>query len=188
MDRQEALAISFANLKGPRDKQLIQTAKALDHLKSLPEYGSNAAVGRAVGVSGEIVREFVSLLQLPDEVQGLLESGELGLEQGRRLVQLERVRPSVLREAAQAMVGLLSKDSRNLVEYLCNYRDVSVSEARERILGSKTVRRREFHLVARLPEQDYRQLKAWASRRRQPVDELVTEIVTAWLAQRKNDA
>lgn len=188
MDRQEALAISFANLKGPRDKDLVQTARALQSLKSLPEFGSNAAVGRAVGVSGEIVREFLSLLQLPRAVQELLETRQLSLEQGRRLWQLGRARPDAVLQAAQAMVGLTAMDSRHLVDYLCKHRELSVSEAKERVLASKTVTRREFHIVARLGEEDYRELRRWARSQGQPVDELVTKVVLAWLRERKNDA
>ena len=163
MDREEALAISFANLKGPRDKELIRAAMALDYLKALPEFGSNAAVGRAVGVSGEIVREFLSLLQLPREVQNLLERRRLSLEQGRRLWQLRRVRPDAVVDAARAMTELTALDSRHLVDYLCKHRDISVSEGVEKVLGSKTVVTREFHVVACLGEQDYRELKRLAS-------------------------
>lgn len=181
MDEQEALAICFANLKGSRDKELLKTAEALRFLKGLPPYRSNRTLGHAVGVSGEIVREFLSLLDLPLEVRELLHANRLGLEQGRRLVQLSRSRPRDITEAGRAMVDLTATDSRYLAEQLIKYADVGVSEAREKILGGKTVTRREFHVIARLDETDYRVLKAKAEQEGQPVDEVVTKIVQDWL-------
>lgn len=181
MTREEALAVCFANLKGPRDKNLLGTAKALQYLKSLPEYGSNEKVGRAVGVSGEMVREFLVLLRLPEEIQRLLDRRELTLEQGRRLWQLGRQRPELLQQAADAMTDLTAMDGRHLVDFLLRHPEVTVPEAKQRVLESKTVVQREYHVVAVLSEARYRMLEKRARCRGLPVDELVTRIVHTWL-------
>jgi hypothetical protein len=181
MTREEAMAVCFANLKGTRHKDLLKTARALQYLKSLPEYGSNEKVGRAVGVSGEMVREFLVLLRLPEQVQRLLEQRQLTLEQGRRLWQLGRQRPELLQAAADAMTDLSAIEGRHLVDYLLQHPELSVAEAKQRILESKTITEREFHVIAILDEPGYRELQRQSKQRKLAISELVTEIVRNWL-------
>lgn len=187
MDRDQALAVCFANLKGSKDKDLLATARALQYLKSLPEFGSNAKVGNAVGVSREIVREFLALLDLPEGVQRLFDTGQLKLEQGRRLWQLARRRPDLLGEVAEAMTGLTAMDARHLVEYILQHPKLSVSESKSKVLGSKTVTEREFHVIAILSEEQYRDLAQEARRRKLPVDALVTSVLQNWLTSGRRD-
>lgn len=188
MTRDEALAICFANLKGPRDKDLLQTARALQHLKRLPEYGSNAKVGEAVGVSGEMVREFLVLLSLPKEAQLLLDQRRLSLDQGRRLWQLARKRPELVREAAEEMTTLNVLDSRHLVDYILRHPNVPVAEARARVLGEKTVTSREYHVIVILPEEDYKALQRRSRRRKVAPDALASEVIRGWLHSASEDA
>lgn len=181
MDRDQALAICFANLKGPKDKDLLATARALQYLKALPEYGSNAKVGRALGVSGEIVREFLTLLTFPEGIQVLFEDGQLKLEHGRRLWQLGRRRPELLKQVAEAMTDMSAMDARHFVEYILKHPELSVSEARMKLVESKTVTKREFHVIALLSEEQYKLLAEKARKRKVDVDVLVTSIVRRWL-------
>ena len=187
MNRDQALAVCFANLKGPKNKDLLGTAKALRYLKGLPEYGSNAKVGNAVGVSGEIGREFLTLLSLPPEIQELFDSGQLKLEHGRRLWQLARHRPDLLAEVAEAMTGLTAMDGRHLAEYILKHPKLSVPEATKRVLASKTITEREFHVMAVLPEEQYKSLAQEARRRKLPVDALVTSVLQKWLMSGRRD-
>lgn len=181
MTRDEALAICFANLKGPKDKDFLRTAEALSYLRSLPEYSSNAKVGQAVGVSGEIVREFLTLLRLPPDIQHLFERRQLRLEHGRRLWQLSRRRPELLFRVVEAMKDLNAIDSRHLVEYIFRHPETSVEDAKSAVLDGKTVKRHEYHVIAILPEAEYRALAAHARRRNTATNDLVTQIVLEWL-------
>ncbi|MBI2171531.1 MAG: hypothetical protein HYU30_05865 [Chloroflexi bacterium] len=181
----EALAVCFANLKGSKHKELMRTARALAYLKRLPQQGSDVKVARRVGVSREIVREFLALLRLPSEFHPLFENNELGLEQGRKLWQLLRKRPDLASDTTSVLKRLNAMDSRALVEYLLTHPDVSVLDAEREIIQSQTVVEREFHVVAMLPEADYRMLAKRADKRNTGVSELVTEIVQQWL--RVND-
>ena len=187
MDRDEALAICFANLKGPKDKDLLATAEALRYLRGLPEYGSNGEVGKAVGVSREIVREFLTLLEFPRGIRDLFEQGKLKLEHGRRLWQLKRRRPDLVAEMAEAMTHLSAMDARHLVEYILKHPELSVTAARKRVLESKTVTEREFHVIALLPEREYKLLSEQARKRNLATDVLVTSIVERWLQSQNDD-
>jgi hypothetical protein len=173
---EEALAAALANLKGTHQKDLLRAARALAFLTR--EAGSQVAVAEMVGVSREIVREFLSLLRLPDDVQAMIASGELStLEQGRRLAQLARYRPHEVAAAAREMTSLTAHDSRSLTDYLIAHRDVTPAEAKAKVLGSKDVVTREFHVVALLNEDEYHRLVEVARRKGQSPDELVSSIV-----------
>lgn len=172
----EALAVAFANLKGANEKDLLRTARALAFL--VAESGSQAATAEMVGVSREIVREFVSLLRLPPSVQDMIGSGELQtLEQGRRLAQLARYRPREVEAAAHEMVGLSAHDSRALSDYLIGHREVTPREARLVIAAAKDVVTREFHVIAILGEDEYQALRVLAEERGLSPDEMVSKIV-----------
>jgi hypothetical protein len=180
--RPEALAVAFANLKGAANKDLLRTAEALNYLMETD--GSQAAVADAVGVSREIVREFLSLLRLPSSVQKMISSGEINsLEKARRLAQLARHRPREVEAAAKVMAGISAHDSRALAEYLIAHRDVTPTEAERVLSESKGVVHREFHVVAVLDESEYRRLVALAEGRSVSVDDLVSAAVRDLLTQ-----
>ncbi|MBM3946401.1 MAG: hypothetical protein FJ315_03235 [SAR202 cluster bacterium] len=184
MSRTEDIALAFANLKGTRSKDLLATAGALQRLRSLPEYPSNDAVGRAVGVSGEIVRQFLVLLELPEPVRQLLRDGKLGLEQGRRLFQVMRARrsPSLVVDAANAMVSLTSTQSRHLAELMVRHPDFTVQDAKRDLLASETRFRQSYTIVASLGESDYAKLTHEAKKLGKSPPELVQQIVQDWLS------
>lgn len=189
LNADEALAICIANLKGSKDKDLLATAKALRYLRGLAQYPSNAKVGEAVGVSGEIVREFLTLLRFPPEIEALFEQKVLtGLEQGRRLWQLTKQRPELLNEMAKAMATMTAMDSRHLVSDILKNRGLSVTEAQKRMSEARTVREEEYHVIAILPTEQYKQLSRQAGNKRVSVDKLVTSIVQQWLEMREKHA
>ncbi len=183
LDRNEALAICFRNLKGAKAKDLLSTAKALKYLRGFPEFRSNKRLGKEVGVSGEIVRQFIALLDLPTSVQSYLAQGTLGLEQGRRLWQLSRTRPSLVEDAAQAMGSMTAMETRDLVEYLIRTPGASVQEGLKALEAAKPSVSHEYHVDAILDERAYRLLKAQAREQRVRVNDLVSMIIARWVAE-----
>lgn len=183
MNEEQALAICFTNLKGAKQKDILRTAKALQYLKRLPKYRTNDKVAAAVGVSREIVREFLTILQLPESVQPLFQR-QLKLEHGRRLWQLSRKRHEAVEAAAIAMSDMNAMDARHLVDQLIRFPEMAVSDAKQSILTSKTVREDEYLLLTLLSEEQYKQLTRQASKRRVSPDKLATSIIADWLAGR----
>ena len=182
----EALAVCFRNLKGSKSKDLLLTAQALQYLKGLPEFGSNQRVGEAVGVSGEIVRHFIGLLNLPPSVQSQLEQGLLGLEQGRRLNQLNQVRPDVVEPAALTMTSMTAMDTRDLVEYLIREPEASIEDSLAALAEAKQIVKNEYHIDTVLDEPAYRMLAAHARHRNVRIPELTSTIVNRWLEENGN--
>ena len=187
LDKGEALIICFQNLKGAKSKDLLNTARALQYLKALPEFGSNQGVGEAVGVSGETVRQFFGLLELPSCVQDYLAKGTLGLEHGRRLGQLGKSRPEAVEQAAAAMTDMTAMEGRDLTEYLLRKPTASVDESIEALKAAKQVVKREFRISTVLDEEQYQLLSSHARRRQVRTPELATAIVTEWLEANDNE-
>lgn len=181
MDRNQAVAICFANLKGSKTKNLLLTARALKYLRNLPEFRSNKAVGGEVGVSGEIVRQFITLLDLPVSVQSRFAGGSLGLEQGRRLWQLARSRATILEDAAAAMAGMTAMETRDLVEYLIRSPSASIEHALAALDAAHTQIAHEYHIDAVLGPDAYASLQAHARRQKIKVNVLVTRVIQGWL-------
>jgi hypothetical protein len=188
VDKDEALAICFLNLKGYKDKDIFQTAEALRFLKNLPEYGSNEKVGEAVGVTGEVVREFLTLFKLPKQIQNLFKKKKLvHLEQCRRLWQLAKARPDVLEETAEAISDMTAWDSRHTIEHILKNPSLSVSEAKEAVLESRPQKIKEYHVIALLGEDDFELISNEAVKRNKSVSALVTSIVQEWLRSQSDN-
>ena len=185
LDKNEALAICFRNLKGAKTKDLLLTARALKYLRGLPEFRTNKRLGEEVGVSGEIVRQFIALLDLPTSVQSYLAQGSLGLEQGRRLWQLNQTRPLVVEDAARAMQAMTAMGTRDLVEYLIRTPTASVQDGLRALEAAKPNVSHEYHIDAILDERMYGLLAAQARERRLRVNDLVSMIVDNWLAEQQ---
>ena len=186
LDRAEALTICFRNLKGPKVKDLLLTAQALQYLKRQPEFGSNQRVGEAVGVSGEIVRQFIGLLDLPAYVQSYLAQGRLGLEQGRRVGQLSKLRPEIVESAAQMMTSMTAMEARDLTEYLIRDPEASVDDGVEALEAAKQIVNKEYHIDTVLDEAAYRRLVTHARQRKVRVTDLASTIVNRWLEENDN--
>lgn len=181
MDRNSALTICFGNLKGSRSKDLLETARALKFLKDLPEYGSNQKVADQVGVSGEIVRQFISLLDLPPSVLEHIGESRLGLEQGRRLRQLYRDRPSIVDPAAEAMLSMTAMEARDFADYL---RRNPASTVEDAIVAVETAKATivTSHLVgALLTESEFNKLSLLAKKRKLDQNQLATNIIRQWI-------
>jgi hypothetical protein len=178
----EALAVCFRNLKGPRKKRLLETARALQTLHEMPKYGSNERVGEAVGVSREMVREFRSLLTLPDSVQRLLEAGSLNLEHGRRLVQLAARRGDLVIPAAVEMQSLRALEARDLAMSLLRPGDASVEDGLRALYDARSTIRKEMHVVVVLTPDEFAKLARNARDRNIGQSELAREVLVDWLS------
>ncbi|MDE2939893.1 MAG: hypothetical protein OXR67_13415 [Chloroflexota bacterium] len=186
-DRAKALLVCFRNLKGAKSKELLLTARALQYLKQLPEFGSNQSVGEAVGVSGEIVRQFIGLLELPMSTRELLEAGVLGLEHGRRLGQIARSRPEIVDQAAMAMTKMKTMDARDLTEYLVRNPSSTVDEGIQRLEEAKQIVKNQYHVSVVLDEEAYELLTSYSQERQMRLTDLATSIIIDWLGKNEDN-
>ena len=183
LDEETALAVLFKNLKGPRRKDYLATADACRFLTQI--YGSHRKVAEKVGVSSEIIREFDSLYDLAETAKRLVSKGSIKLDIGSRIsTQIKGEKRKV--EIARAVADLRTFDARAVVEYAKKNPEISASEVKSRVLGSKTVTEKVHVFIMPLPHDTFQKLKAASKRLKIRPEELVRRILKEWLQERKN--
>lgn len=181
MDENQAWAVLFANLgQDHKEKDLLATADAVALLRNI--HGSAAKIAQLSGYSRDTVRQFYNLSRFSPRILKLFADSRLRLDQSDSLWKLNLRRPSVLSDASEAAVELTAHETRALVDYLTSHTDSSVDEAANAIRSARTVKEREYHIIALLQEDDFALLSVAAKRRKWSLDRLVTQIVSQWLS------
>jgi len=179
LDEETALSILFSNTKRKkRGADLITIAESCEYLVKL--YGSQKAVAERVGLSTEMIREFLTALKLPEEVQELISD--------RRIDSIDVVREiSVLKDpskqiaAAKVFVSSLSKDVRD-IKRLIKDADLPIGKAKEVVSESKP---KGLHIfMMDFDDETYQALIEHAKAAKVKPAELVREIVTDWLERK----
>jgi hypothetical protein len=181
LDEETALAIIFSNTKRKkRDLDILTIAKAFEYLVKL--YGSRKAVGEKVGLSAEMVREFLNVLKLPKEVQELVSKRVIdSIDTIKEISAIKDFSKQI--EASQAFASLTSKDVRD-IKRLIKVEDLSVNDAENVIADAKP---KGFHVfVMDFDDEIYKTLTEQACILDIKPAELVREIVISWLKQRTN--
>lgn len=178
LDEETALAIVFANTKRKkRTENLLTIAKAFDYL--VKSYGSPKAVAERVGLSTEMIRQFLAVLKLPAEVQRMFSNRELdSVDVAKELLALSDPARQIV--AAKAIADSLSKDARD-IKRLIKAVKLSAGEAKKIVLDAKP---KGLHIfMIDLDDETYGAITKQAKNMKiQPV-ELVRGIVTNWLKQ-----
>jgi ParB-like chromosome segregation protein Spo0J len=180
LDEETALAILFTNLKGRKRKDYISTAKACRFLIKL--YGSCPKVAEKVGVSSEIIREFDSLNDLPEEVQKMVAAGTIRLDTGYRISTKIKGEQRQI-EIAKAVAGLGAFDARAIIEFAQKNPDMTADQIRSRVLESKTRKEKIHVFILPLTEDVYKALKSESNKRKISSEKLIEIIIKDWLKQ-----
>ncbi len=180
LNEETALAIVFANTKRKKRKEnLLTVAKAFEYLVKL--HGSQKAVAEKVGLSTEMIREFLTTLKLPEEIQKLVSD--------RRIDSIDTIREiSALKEpskqiaATEAFINSLSKDVRD-IKRLVKDANVSVKDAKKVVLEAKP---KGLHIfVMDFDDEMYRAIIKHARTLKIKPAELVKGIVKDWSKNRR---
>ena len=178
-DEETALSILFSNTKRKRrSADLLTIARSCDYLVRL--YGSQQAVADRIGISAEMIREFLTTLKLPTEVQKLVSERKIDrVDVVRELSALGD--PAKQIAAAEALIHTPSKDIRD-IKRLVKEAGVSVQDA-ERVISE--AKPQGLHIfVVDFNEATYREIAAQAKNLKITPAELIRGIVTDWLRQK----
>jgi ParB-like chromosome segregation protein Spo0J len=180
LDEETALSLIFANTKKKkRNIDLLTFAKTVDYLVRF--YGSQKTVAEKVGLSTEMIREFLIPLKLPKEIQKLISD--------RRIDSIDTVReisvlndPSKQIAAAKALIDSASKDVRD-IKRLVNVTNVSIGDAKKAISDAKP---KGLHIfVMDFDDEMYHSITKHAKVLKVKPAELVRNIVSNWLSKNK---
>jgi ABC-type Zn uptake system ZnuABC Zn-binding protein ZnuA len=179
LDENAALATVFANIRRKkRNNDLITIAKAFEYLVKL--YGSQKSVAEKVGLSTEMVREFLAVLKLPKEVRYLISERKIdSIDVLREISVLKETKKQIA--ASEAFVNSLSKDARDM-KRLIKDAELSVNEAKKTILDAKPKGLHIFFMD--FDNEIYRAIIQHAKVMKVKPAELVREIVLNWLKEK----
>lgn len=144
-DEVKAFTTLLTNLgRKKRTANLLEIAEYCGFLKE--RYGSWARLAERIQISenrehisSEMLREFGSILTLPDEVKQMIRDNKItSVDVCYRISKLTNSEDQKALAAAVVDQGISSSDVRAAVEYKLNNPDVSVEHAARRVLESKT--------------------------------------------------
>lgn len=179
LDENSALAIVFANTKRKKRKEnLITIAKAFEYLVKL--YDSQKAVASKVGLSTEMIRQFLSVLKLPHEVQMLFINRQIdSVDVAKELLALNDPAKQII--AAKAIADSLSKDVRD-IKRLVKSSNIAVAEAKNIVIKSKP---KGLHIfLLDFDDKTYQAIIKSSKTLKVKPAELLREIIIDWLKQK----
>lgn len=180
LDEETALSVLFANTKRKkRSVDLLTIAKSCEYLVNL--YGSKRAVAEKVGLSTEMIREFLTILKLPKEIQKLVSERKVdSIDVVKEISALKE--PSKQIEVAEAFINSPSKDARDIKRLVKNT-DISINDAKKIILDTKP---KGLHIfIMDFDDEMYKTIVKQAKLQRIKPAELVRAIVAEWLKNKK---
>lgn len=179
LDEETALAVLFANTKRKkRNADLLTIAQSCEYLVKL--YGSQKTVAKKIGLSTEMVREFLTVLKIPKEVQELVSDRQIdSVDTVREISALKDTEKQIA--AARSFLDSSSKDVRD-IKRLVKSADLPVEEAKRVISELKP---KGLHIfVIDFDDEMHRAIKAQARLLKVKPAELVRGIVNDWLRGR----
>jgi ParB family chromosome partitioning protein len=133
-----------------QDLNDMEQARAFARLRShyvetrgkQPEGELDEAVGKAVGLSGRTVRRYLHLLELPDEVQQMIRSGELSITQAQHLRRVPSPKTQI--ELARAAVdeGMSAAELSRLAAYFAANPNLTLETALQALEAGQELRTR----------------------------------------------
>jgi DNA-directed RNA polymerase subunit F len=178
-DENSALAILFANIRRKkRNTDLVTIAEACKYLSEL--YGSQQAVAHKVGLSTEMIREFLTTLKLPVQVRRLISERKIdGIDVVREISAIRT--PAKQIAATRKLANALSKDVRD-IKRLIKKANLSVEDARKKVSKAKPEGLHVF--IIDFNNEMYQAIIKHAKCMNMKPPELVQEIVTDWLKRK----
>jgi len=180
LDEISALQIVFANIRRKKRKEnLVNIARAFEYL--VKNYGSLKAVAEKVGLSTEMIRQFLSVLKLPVEVQDLFLKREIdSVDAAKELAVLQSKHKQI--RMAKKIAGVTSDDARD-IKRIVKSGSIPIDEAIRSILQAKEEGFNVFMLD--FDNETYRSIMKAAKALRKDAAELVREIVIEWLGKNR---
>lgn len=171
------LASLFLNLKGDKNKKedWISIAKKCDEFSR--KYNSHKEVAEKLGVSTELIRAILSLLELPPEIQQLIKQKQILFDAAQRINTITDKKKQI--EVARAIAGLTSHEQREIIHYAKKYPNSSLSNFKKRVTTQIT--KEKIH-VAIIPLSDelFKSLQSESIRKKISLEKAVLGIISDW--------
>jgi len=189
MTRQDTLlATLFVNLKGDKKKKEDWISIA-NKCAELVKKKSHKKLANELGVSPELIRAILSLLELPKEVQHLIKEGKILFDAAQRINTIDRDKEKKQRgkrqiEVARAIAGLTSHEQREIIQYAKKYPNSTLSNFKKRV--TLEVPTEKIHVaIIPLNEELFRSLQSESVKNKISLEKAILNIIEEWRQRRK---
>lgn len=179
INEDKLLAILYSNFSG-KGKQIndwIYVAEKLEELKDF--YKSEKKVAENLGISYEMVRSTLKLLDLPEEIRQLVKEDKLSQDLGWRLLGIKNKKNQII--VARAIMGLSAHDARDMIRYARNNPEKSIKKQIKRLEKSKKQIQKLNLVIVTLEEDNYKILKEISKRNNMDPQKMISKIVNNWI-------
>jgi hypothetical protein len=182
-NEEKALANLYLNLKGRKQKKDDWVTIATD-LKRLSDfYQSPTRTAEKLGVSYELVRSILTILNLPKEVQLLIKQGKILYDAAQRLTRIANSKRQI--EVANAIAGVRSHTARDIIQFAKSNPDAPLDDFRKRVTAPKGDKETIHLTVLPIRRESYSLLQKHSRQNGISTQKLILRIIDEW-SQRKS--
>lgn len=175
------LANLFLNLKGNKKKRddWITIAEKCKNIVDNNKNRKEAA--KKLGVSPELIRSIISMLELPKDVKKLIREGKILFDAAQRLNTIKFVDKDKEKakriEVANEIAGLKSHEQREIIRYAKKFPNSGLKNYKKRVTATREIKRVHV-LVIPLDEPMFKNLKKISKKRDLSLEKTVLELIS----------
>lgn len=183
INEEKLIASLYKNFRGKKRKidNWMTIAETVNELGKF--YGSRKILASHLGVSNELIRETLKLLELPEEVQNIVRAGKLKHEVAWRIESVDGKKNQI--KIAKMVVGLPTHDARIAVRLFRNNPDINIVEYIEKVKKLKNDYSISLIIVP-LKKIDYSYLQKESIKYKTTPSKLLSDIIIPkWINRKK---
>lgn len=167
------LALLYSNYQGKRVDDWIEIAKSCKALADF--YGSHQKLADKVGRTREDIRSTIKLLDLPKEIQKMVEGGKINKDVAWRITSVPGKENQI--KIANAVENMNGHDARELVYYFTRDQKISLDDYRKRISQSKDEVENVSIFIIPLEKEKFNSFSKIAKKKNKTPQKLILELI-----------
>jgi hypothetical protein len=175
------LATLYVNLRGDKKKKEDWISIARKCKKLATKYRFRVDLAEKLGVSSELIRALMSLLDLPEEVQHLIKEGKILFDAAQRINTIETKKKQI--EVARAIAGLTSHEQREIIQYAKKYPNSDLLDYKKRVVTP--VNTEKIHVaIIPLREKTFKALQKEVVKNKTSLEKFILNVIEKWIEKR----
>ena len=176
-DENDTLANLYLNLKGKKKKtdDWITIAKNCQKLEK--KYKSQKVLAEKLGVSYQLIRSILSLLELPEEIQNLIKDKKILFDAAQRINTIDTKKKQI--EVAKTIAGLPSHKQREIILYAKRFKLTDLKKFKKRITIPRQTEKIHVAIIPLKPE-IHKKLQKECKKKKSTIQQTIVEIIDRW--------
>lgn len=180
-DENDLLANLFLNLKGGKKKtdDWITIAKNCQKLEKI--YKSQKTVAEKLGVSYQLIRSIISLLELPNEIKNNIQNRKILFDAAQRLNTIEDKKIQI--NVAKIISGLPSHKQREIILYAKRFKGKGLEKFKKNILKKQETEKVHVAIIP-LKKDIHTKLQKESKKKKSTIQQIILQIIDEWGAKK----